>query len=230
MRGEAERGGYQERRGPQYPTLSGASETWPSPTAHDGRRPGPDPASTQEWNLKREAENWPTPDACVSTRSNRSVSAGAATRPLLSKAATAWPTPTRADSERRSSEYYRRGRHNPTLIGAVRQLWATVAERDYKDSEGMQTVGINPDGSLRRRDDQLGRQALQSAISGLPSSSSIPTSPRRLNPDFCDWLMGLPPGWTASAPLETESFRSWLHTHTELLHALLDSNDTDARA
>jgi hypothetical protein len=43
-------------------------------------------------------------------------------------------------------------------------------------------------------------------------------SPRlRLNQLFVEWLMGLPIGWTVCEPLATESFRSWRHTHTELL-------------
>lgn len=36
---------------------------WPTANWHDGRRPGSDATSTQGWNLKREAEMWPTPGA-----------------------------------------------------------------------------------------------------------------------------------------------------------------------
>lgn len=39
------------------------------------------------------SERWPTPDAGVSTRSNKSQSEGAAVRPLLAKMAPQWPTP-----------------------------------------------------------------------------------------------------------------------------------------
>ena len=42
-------------------TLSGEAEHWPTPNAHDGRRPGSDEISTQGRNLKREAEQWATP-------------------------------------------------------------------------------------------------------------------------------------------------------------------------
>jgi hypothetical protein len=35
------------------------------------------------------------------------------------------------------------------------------------------------------------------------------SGPRRLNPAFVEWLMGLPPGWTDFAPVGTEWFR-WL--------------------
>jgi DNA (cytosine-5)-methyltransferase 1 len=34
---------------------------WSTPSSHDGRRPGSDEKSTQERNLKRECEQWPTP-------------------------------------------------------------------------------------------------------------------------------------------------------------------------
>lgn len=34
-----------------------------------------------------------------------------------------------------------------------------------------------------------------------------------LNPDWCEWFMGWPIGWTASAPLETGRFRQWLEAH-----------------
>jgi len=41
---------------------------------------------------------------------------------------------------------------------------------------------------------------------GGESSPSAQTSRRRLNPNFVDWLMCLPPGWTDYAPVETESW------------------------
>lgn len=34
-----------------------------------------------------------------------------------------------------------------------------------------------------------------------------------LNPDWCEWLMGFPVGWTASEPLETHRFREWRQQH-----------------
>lgn len=34
-----------------------------------------------------------------------------------------------------------------------------------------------------------------------------------LNPEWCEWFMGWPIGWTASAPLETVRFQQWLHSH-----------------
>ena len=37
--------------------------------------------------------------------------------------------------------------------------WATASARDWKDTVGMATKGVNPDGSIRKRLDQLPRQA-----------------------------------------------------------------------
>lgn len=35
-----------------------------------------------------------------------------------------------------------------------------------------------------------------------------------LNPDWVEWLMGWPMGWTALQPLGTVRFRSWLQSHS----------------
>jgi hypothetical protein len=40
---------------------------------------------------------------------------------------------------------------------------------------------------------------------------------RDLNPRFVEWLMGFPIGWTALAPLETQSFRRWQQRHGDNL-------------
>ena len=34
-----------------------------------------------------------------------------------------------------------------------------------------------------------------------------------LNPNWCEWFMGWPIGWTASEPLETDRFQQWLLGH-----------------
>lgn len=38
-----------------------------------------------------------------------------------------------------------------------------------------------------------------------------------LNPDWCEWFMGWPIGWTASEPLETDRFQQWLLGHGKRL-------------
>lgn len=34
-----------------------------------------------------------------------------------------------------------------------------------------------------------------------------------LNPDWCEWFMGFPIGWTASRPLETHKYHEWRQQH-----------------
>jgi len=115
------------------------------------------------------------------------------------------------------------------------RVWATPTQRDWKDG-GDPSVNV-PTNSL------LGRRAPRSMTNGpesspigricsQPSASKKQNGPdsgyqlgsrlvaRRLNPLFVEWLMGLPIGWTDSAPVATASFQSWLHTHTELLWRL----------
>ncbi len=43
-----------------------------------------------------------------------------------------------------------------------------------------------------------------------------------LNPNFVDWLMGLPIGWSGCEPLATESFQSWQRAHSCLLRDVPD--------
>ena len=39
------------------------------------------------------------------------------------------------------------------------------------------------------------------------------TLPRHLNPEWVEWLMGWPLGWTDLQPLETDKFRQWRQKH-----------------
>jgi hypothetical protein len=96
-----------------------------------------------------------------------------------------WPTPTKADAERKSETYYR-GEGNPTLLGAVRN-WPTPNARDYKGSPGQ--------GSR----DRGGRGA------SLPGSIKDSEGSGSLNPMWVEWLMGFPTGWTVCEPSVTPS-------------------------
>lgn len=46
----------------------------------------------------------------------------------------------------------------PSICDLPQVGWATAASRDHKDSAGMATEAVNPDGTVRSRMDQLGRQ------------------------------------------------------------------------
>ena len=55
---------------------------------------------------------------------------------------------------------------------------------------------------------------------GIALRSATETSGKQ-NPTWTEWLMGWPREWSlATKPLETDRFRSWLHTHSSLLRNL----------
>ena len=45
-----------------------------------------------------------------------------------------------------------------------------------------------------------------------------------LNPEWVEWLMGFPIGWTALQPLEMLKFRQWLQQFGNLLEVTLDES------
>ena len=51
---------------------------------------------------------------------------------------------------------------------------------------------------------------------GLPAAAkSLDPSGGQLNPDWVEWLMGWPIGWTACEPLEMDRFQQWPRWHSE---------------
>jgi len=124
-----------------------------------------------------------------------------------------WPTPTAAEADKISNQanYGHKGLSNhPAIVGKPtrpkrkksrkgEKQWPTPSARDWKDSPGMSKEGVNPDGSVRKRDDQLARRVFtqeDTQTGGL------------LNPNWVEWLMGWPIGWTDLNALATDKSRS----------------------
>ena len=101
-------------------------------------------------------------------------------------------------------------------LTARESAWPTPKARDSKSAEG--------EAGMMRHSTDLNvmachsfHQAPATPPHGSESSPSGPTSRRRLNPNFVDWLMSLPPGWTDYAPVETELWFCKVRMHLESL-------------
>jgi hypothetical protein len=191
------------------PTLMDAARGWPTPAASDvigsgALRKDSDLETNHSVSLLHVAMRWPT--ATVSDgdfeatprngiKDNHNLS--------LPVAADLWATPKTPTGgpEARAA----RGSGGADLEA---QAWATPTTRDHKD--GADPSARTPTNAL------LGRQAPRTELAGPECSSGTPDSPRRLNPDFVEWLMGWPRGWTDFAPVATEWSRWSQRMRSEL--------------
>ena len=136
-----------------------------------------------------------------------------------------WPTATSAlhDSQTYGSDYRigipkaeRRTAFN--LQGAAKN-WATPMAAD--DGKKVTTSSL-----------QAGLIGQASGFYGHPiptiakDGRTLYASSRVLNPVFVEWLMGFPIGWTALAPLETQSFQRWRRQHG----TIYETNSTAIRS
>ena len=84
----------------------------------------------------------------------------ASARPTSGSGYTSWPTPRAAEA---GPDYAIEDRPDSGGLSlqtaAAMSGWSTCSSRDWKDSEGMAMIAMNPDGTERERLDQLPRQA-----------------------------------------------------------------------
>jgi hypothetical protein len=118
---------------------------WATPNAHDGRRPGSDETSTQGGDLKRDAENWPTPSASMMTMEDMEQARYAGTDPRRPKYSEAWPTPAARDHK--SGESLRDYGNARPLSEAV--LNCPPSPQDLPTQDGQPSSENSP--ILRRR-------------------------------------------------------------------------------
>jgi hypothetical protein len=84
----------------------------------------------------------------------------------------------------------------------------TPSARDWKDTSGMSETGVDPDGSIRSRLDQLPRQAQLAATGPTATGGTGKTaSIGQLNPEYSRWLMGLPIEFSSCADTAMQSAR-----------------------
>lgn len=173
---------------------------WTSPQSHDAAAGNPARVGrfgTEHGgrNLTDDVTLWRTPD-CPSggsrTRSEEAMEAGHDHQVTLDEQTRLWQT-------RATDSFRSRGGDRKDEQGLDQQarMFPTPAERDHRTPKKR--------GYQDRSDSTKGEQlqnfvehSLQDPLTpaGPTSSESAPTSRRRLNPRFVEWLMGFPPGWT----------------------------------
>ena len=113
-----------------------------------------------------------------------------------------WPTP----------------RSSPAMSsGTVGQILRTVAKRGYRRQlEEAVVLWPTPTSSLGTKGGRITANKARKGGTLIEAISARMTDCERngqLNPDWTEWLMGFPIGFTASAPLETPKFRQWCDSH-----------------
>ncbi len=182
---------------------------------------------------------WPTPRAGKPTSEDpetwmKRQKAGKVATPPLGMLARLWPSPSAqqageglldrvTDKDGKEPKPNERiynpttGKHIQVSLNRAVRLWPTASSRDWKDTPGMAQEGTNPDGSKRKRTDQLAR-AVYATPKSSPSGPDYARKDRegsggddlttqiggQLNPTWVEWLMGFPLGWTDLEPLETQ--------------------------
>lgn len=99
-----------------------------------------------------------------------------------------WPTP-RAQEPGSNSAGHGKG------LAETAKAWPTPLARDWKDTAGMDEA--------KRRQTSLASVAFHSGPHPPTTTTDGHTSQKRLNPQFAEWLMGWPIGWTDCAPAAT---------------------------
>lgn len=111
-----------------------------------------------------------------------------------------YPTPRHSDhkSGRVSEETLRR---NSRPLCEVVANFATPQSRDYRSCESDRWKNTN---RSRNLNDQVSYMTLQE------SEEAIRCSVEKLNPDWTEWLMGWPVGWTSLDLMQRENWDAWI--------------------
>lgn len=172
------------------------SGLWPTPRAIQavGKSP-PNPSGTHGWDLPTAARLWPTPATRDWKDKGTEPAARARNTPNLPAAVQKWPTPQARDHHG-TSQRFSHGNTTDCLPNAV--LGGTKTRQTYPTPASVPT---SPE-SHNQVSGQF-RTAMEKATGEKGS----------LNPDWVEWLMGFPIGWTSLKDLATHRFQSWLQQH-----------------
>jgi hypothetical protein len=194
------------------------AKQWQTPATDSFRSRGGD--RKDEMGLDQQARLWPTPRTISGGPESgerkqelgRTESGGGD----LQAAALNWPTPRAEDSESSGATVTRGIKDTLTAVARdAAESWPTPMSRDYRSGHTRQTdeeLWGKKGKPLERVATSHSSRQDQATPDGQPSSA-----PRRsLNPQFVEWLMGWPQGWTRCDTGSTDcaaavmEFQVWL--------------------
>lgn len=108
-----------------------------------------------------------------------------------------WPAPRANDAEKRGNIAIKARNGLPAAV----KMWPTPTTRDWKDGSAQSCENVPANGLLGRVVHQFPTPRAQSARGSGPSRIGNKADLQTvvggsLNPDWVEWLMGLPTGWT----------------------------------
>ena len=199
-------------------------ENWPtSGGMRNGRlfqRPTLEPATGVRGGFAGHG-GWASPKASDGQHGGPNMRGSKGELPLPSQAAK-WDTPDCNTST------YSNGKMGPNIREQAANWPTPVANDDNKTPEAHMAMKARMPGGARNTITslkvavQVFSPQAQPTQPGQESSSTGPTSHRRLNPAFTEWLMGWPTGWTTAAPSASSAAatESWRRKHRSLLSDL----------
>ena len=145
-------------------------------------------ANNQEFKREIEPQMWPTPDAAAAARGGTlkrgKRPSGANRQVSLNDQVKMWPTPRACTAMSAANIQNRVNDKNPNLETVVaRSLWPTPTTRDHKGGY----IGG------RIRNGKVSMDTLDVAVEHTDNQHKTGGS---LNPQWVEWLMGYPSGWT----------------------------------
>lgn len=178
------------------PTSGKESGSWPTPIRQDAKHSGYAPSGPGMVDkLAYAVVRLPTPNS--RDWKDSGASQGNRKSPNLGTIACQFPAPTCSAAEQGKNEYD--GKRGQTLIGAATgQIWGTP-----RCADGMSNKlrDISEDKNTRGRlEDQVAKEEGPGGV---------------LNPDWVEWLMGWPIGWTSLDPIDMEEFEYWINSNPE---------------
>lgn len=181
-----------------------ASGSWPTIRATDADRGGRgDLIQAIRGNLNSHYKMWQTPvaDDAIDRKEGKWNSRG---EPKLSAQVILWPTPQARDHfPPHKPEYIAAKKaqgHGMSNLNDAVAHYPTPTARDWRSGKA------SPE--TMARDSRPLSEIIEHSQTGQP------TPPKRLNPAWVEWLMGVPHGWTDLKPLAMDKFQEWRQQHS----------------